>query len=943
MLSQSFKLRCSVLQQSLQQLYQDHRSHVPPIIALGFCSVLSTVSYAQTNPSQNTTSSHVNTNTTTLQTAQQPTVMLPVQPDLKNQQATNTHNTTQPTSTTHTPQTTANNIFHIDLTPPSSTDATPAAPPEVTATPVVPPVDTTHIEQAQHAFQTDAVYQINPAELPEVDHAMLSEIQQIAQDAQQQAKQQATQLPTHQQIVNSEKPELGTISTQQTNTQTVQALQQDLANVQVNLPEINTELEDTASILTGGAEEPEEGNFLTRLFKRDRRGADAPLKAQPRIRIDMGGAQGQPADNIRAKLSTITQESFKDYNILLPQLRTSATQAAQAVGYFSPEIQLNKLNDTTLRVAVRPNQPVTVKSQNIIITGDGSARPVFQVIQVVPDLNVGDVLNQGLYETTKSRINNAANEQGYFDSYWRLRDLKVTLPENHAEIDLKFETGQRYKLKNVEFRMSNTAAPFPLRQSVLEQLVPFQAGDDYAGWRITNLANNLINSRYFNYSSVDAVRPDPIQRPLDLPDDIKQVIAQQNLSQAQALRQQSLSQQASSMQRSNDGRIVQNQNIINEAVFAGLDEEGRANQDIDTQGENNERERLKEQARQEKQIPVIVELNADYLNSLEAGIGYGTDTGVRLRSQYRRAIVNDRGHSFDANLELSKIRQSFSGRYMIPYNHPLNDYVNLLGGYEREVRGTGLTLDIESAVFGAERIVKRPLGEWQQTTSLRYRLDRIKGRDTVDNNLLPQAFQVIQSNPNQQSFLLGYELSKTVQNDAVNPTQGFRQFYRIEAGSKKLLTETDLALLNAGWRFVYSTGEAAKHQFVGRADLGYIFTKDFNEVPYNLRYFAGGDQSLRGYDYKSLSPDEDGILLGGQTLATGGLEYNYMFRPGWRAAVFTDVGNAYDKSFSNKTKYGVGAGIRWASPIGPIRVDVAAGVSEPKIPVRVHFFIGPPL
>jgi translocation and assembly module TamA len=138
-------------------------------------------------------------------------------------------------------------------------------------------------------------------------------------------------------------------------------------------------------------------------------------------------------------------------------------------------------------------------------------------------------------------------------------------------------------------------------------------------------------------------------------------------------------------------------------------------------------------------------------------------------------------------------------------------------------------------------------------------------------------------------------------------------------------------------------GDNADHQFVGRGDLGYIVTDDFDGVPYNLRYFAGGDQSVRGYDYESLSPEEDGLLLGGQVLAVGSLEYNYQFRDGWRAAVFADAGNAYDENFSNETKYGVGVGVRWASPVGPIRVDVAAGVSEDSVPIRLHFFIGPPL
>ena len=162
-------------------------------------------------------------------------------------------------------------------------------------------------------------------------------------------------------------------------------------------------------------------------------------------------------------------------------------------------------------------------------------------------------------------------------------------------------------------------------------------------------------------------------------------------------------------------------------------------------------------------------------------------------------------------------------------------------------------------------------------------------------------------------------------------------------GSETLLSDADMAILNASWRFIYSLGENDNHQFVGRGDLGYIVTNDFTKVPYNLRYFTGGDQTIRGFDYKSLSPQLDGFKIGGQALAVGSLEYNYQFKEGWRAAVFTDVGNAYDQDFKTPTAYGVGLGVRWASPIGPIRIDVASGISDDDHPIRIHFFIGSPL
>jgi translocation and assembly module TamA len=146
-----------------------------------------------------------------------------------------------------------------------------------------------------------------------------------------------------------------------------------------------------------------------------------------------------------------------------------------------------------------------------------------------------------------------------------------------------------------------------------------------------------------------------------------------------------------------------------------------------------------------------VTLNADRLNSLETGIGYGTDTGARIRSQYRRAIVNKYGHAFDANIELSQIRQSIDGRYSIPYKHPLNDYINLVGGYEREERddiGPDINLLVESAVIGGERIIKNPLGDWQHTMGFRYRLDRLtkKVMSMLTNYLMHLKFQVLIQN-----------------------------------------------------------------------------------------------------------------------------------------------------------------------------------------------------
>lgn len=811
-------------------------------------------------------------------------------------------------------------------------------------------------QQEQFPNQIDEFKPItldNLEDLPDmpVDQNMANEIYRVAEEAKNEAQnfQNGTQKLPEVSVSDATQSELNQINQAPVN---IDQLMQEIKSDSKIVVEAN-ETGKTLPELTPEVEEPpEQAGFFKRILNKVRPPRAIPMEQVPRISAEVEGASDVLAKNIKGKLSTFTQESFEDFNAALPQLRTLSNQAAQAVGYYNAEFRFEKLSPSRVRVRVTPNEPVRINEQNIEFTGPGEKQPQFQVIRLVPDQDVGDIFNHGLYETTKTRIVDAASDNGYFDAYWRLHDVKVSQPENKADINLRYETGERYKLDKVEFRMSDPSKPLPLNQNILESMAPWKEGDDYAFWRVNVLANNLTNSRYFNYTLVDSIKPDPIEKPLELPPDLQALVDEQNIDVDESnLLSPEQRQLAKARQLATSNKEV-TQNVVDEKQFAGTQNAKQAEpqtamlQSAATQHDEQETEqdRLQAQARETKRIPVIVTLNADKLNSLETGIGYGTDTGARLRSQYRRSIVNKYGHSFDANLEVSEIRQSIDGRYSIPYKHPLNDYFNIVGGYERETRddiGPDVSLLTESAVVGGERVIKRPLGNWQHTIGVRYRLDRLTQKGNVDISELPDAFKTAASE--QEALLFSYETSKTSSNTRLNPTKAFKQTYKLELGSESLLSDANMAIASAGWRFIYSLGKNDDHQFVGRSDLSYIFTDDFDKVPYNLRFFTGGDQTIRGFDYKSLSPEVDGYKIGGQALAVGSLEYNYQFKDGWRAAIFSDFGNAYDKDFSNPAAYSVGVGIRWKSPIGPIRLDVASGISDENHPIRLHFFIGPQL
>lgn len=95
-------------------------------------------------------------------------------------------------------------------------------------------------------------------------------------------------------------------------------------------------------------------------------------------------------------------------------------------------------------------------------------------------------------------------------------------------------------------------------------------------------------------------------------------------------------------------------------------------------------------------------------------------------------------------------------------------------------------------------------------------------------------------------------------------------------------------------------------------------------------FFAGGDRSIRGYDYKSLSPrDASGDLRGAKRLLTASLEYQFNVTGSWWGAAFVDTGEAVDRLDSTHFKTGAGLGIRWQSPVGPVKLDIARPIGDP--------------
>jgi translocation and assembly module TamA len=159
--------------------------------------------------------------------------------------------------------------------------------------------------------------------------------------------------------------------------------------------------------------------------------------------------------------------------------------------------------------------------------------------------------------------------------------------------------------------------------------------------------------------------------------------------------------------------------------------------------------------------------------------------------------------------------------------------------------------------------------------------------------------------------------------------------------AESLLSDTSFAQLRAEAKWIRPVAENGR--FIARAAIGAMTVNDFDALPPELRFFAGGDRSVRGFDYQAIGEtDEEGDVIGGEFLTVASAEYEHYFLENWGAAVFVDGGDAYTTEFN--PNIGAGLGLRWRSPVGLVRLDVAVPVvSDLEDGVRFHILIGPDL
>ncbi|MGF1744318.1 autotransporter assembly complex protein TamA [Vibrio minamisatsumaniensis] len=323
-----------------------------------------------------------------------------------------------------------------------------------------------------------------------------------------------------------------------------------------------------------------------------------------------------------------------------------------------------------------------------------------------------------------------------------------------------------------------------------------------------------------------------------------------------------------------------------------------------------------------REIPMRVSLAPQARNQIETGIGVSTDLGIKGTLKWKKPWVNEQGHSFNSSLSISKPEQTITATYKIPLDDVLHDYYQIKYGMKNLDNRDTKSLESNLAL---ERHWRLDNG-WQRTVSIRYLVENYEQglQDDLAQFVLP-----------------GISFSRTRTRGGAMPMWGDKQTIMVEAGDDSLLSETRVVRFQGQTSWIRSLGN--NHRGLTRLQFGGNFADEFDKLPPSLRFFAGGDNSIRGYGYESISPrDQSGALTGAKYIATSSFEYQYRLVGNWWGAVFYDMGDAFNDS--PEWKHGTGVGVRWASPVGPVSLDFAWGLDAEKgDEFRLHFSLGPEL
>jgi translocation and assembly module TamA len=339
---------------------------------------------------------------------------------------------------------------------------------------------------------------------------------------------------------------------------------------------------------------------------------------------------------------------------------------------------------------------------------------------------------------------------------------------------------------------------------------------------------------------------------------------------------------------------------------------------------------LPEQRDRERHIaPIRIAAEPARRNVYTIAVGYATDTRARATLRWEDRRVNRSGHRMLAEIRGSSPEESLKLAYVIPWTDPALEKLAFEARAFNEQRA-----DIETSGTSFRVGLTQVRGRWQRVVSVT--AESTRDEVTTSNGTSTEISRT-------QSELLVPDISYALLPPGFLGVNAVPRGFQVEllGSSTALGSDTDFSRLVVRDERRFRLADRWHLQV--RGEIGVSAVAEFQELPAQYRFFAGGDRSVRGYGYEELSPvDAEGNRIGARNLVTGSGELQRSLPRNFVVAVFVVAGNALD-NFGDPLESSVGVGLRYRLPFVSIGFDVAQSISESDRSPRLHLNFTPEL
>ncbi|WP_298610314.1 autotransporter assembly complex family protein [uncultured Thiothrix sp.] len=341
------------------------------------------------------------------------------------------------------------------------------------------------------------------------------------------------------------------------------------------------------------------------------------------------------------------------------------------------------------------------------------------------------------------------------------------------------------------------------------------------------------------------------------------------------------------------------------------------------------------QKTEKNRVPVEIKALRNKRYAYTGKLAFASDDGFTIEGGMSARWVNRKGHKLDVALLYTQSGYLKTGfKYIVPLWQPEHEYAGIDVSWIKskdsiDFAGIPLAtyLDQRKLEFNYNR---RTESDWQQTAFISFFEEKF--RLVIDGDSIPD---------NTQLTLIGARVNKTKATDPLYPEKGWRVSGEIKGSHKSILSDETLLQARVDGKYLHNFDSGGKA--IARGAVGATWVDTDSVMPKSLGFTTGGQDSVRGFDSNALGEfDEYGEVTGGKNLLVTSLEYEHPVTEKISAAVFADAGSAFDDWKNYDLHVGAGVGVRYKSPLGPVRLDLAVPKDNTK-DLHFYFSLGPDL